>query len=73
MSKVDPTDKADECLRALELSSDPFQRAVLPALCALWIELANARPFFSEADFAELLEIIERIHTRFLARVPTVH
>jgi hypothetical protein len=73
MSKVDPMDKAAECRRALELSSDPLQRALLPTLCALWIELANARSSFSEAQFAELLEQIGRLHIALLGRSLNVH
>jgi hypothetical protein len=74
MSKIDPTDKAAECLRALELSSDPHQRALLTSLREVWIELAKSRhSFSSEADFAELLETIGKFHTALLGGLPNVH
>jgi hypothetical protein len=74
MSKIDPTDKAVECLRALELTSDPHQRALLTSLRDVWIELARSRHLFSsEADFAELLETIGRFHTALLGQIPSVH
>jgi hypothetical protein len=73
MSKIDPTDKAAECLRALELSSDPHQRALLTSLREVWIELAKSRhSFSSETDFAELLETIGKFHNALLS-LPNVH
>jgi hypothetical protein len=74
MSKVDPTDKAAECLRALELISDPRERALLNSLRDVWIELARSRhSFSSEAGFAELTEAIEKYHRALLGRIPNVH
>jgi hypothetical protein len=74
MSKIDPTDKAGECERALELTLDADRRAILTWLRALWIEVENARHFFSsEADFAEQLEKVGRLHAALLGPVPNVH
>ena len=74
MSKVEPTDKAAECLHALERISDPHQRALLTSLRDVWIELARSRYLFSsEADFAELAEAIAKYHSALLGRIPNVH
>jgi hypothetical protein len=73
MSKVDPADKAAECLRALELSSDPHRRALLISLRDGWIELARSSHLFSSGtDLAELLETIGKFHNALLS-LPNVH
>lgn len=67
-------DKVAECERAPMLVSDPLRRILLEHLRDLWIGLADAREFFSEAEFAEQLEKVGRVHAKVLgSKTGTIH
>jgi hypothetical protein len=62
MSQIDPWEKAAECARAIEATSDPEKRKVLSHLQALWTNLANEGPFLGDATLADQISMIGRIH-----------
>ena len=60
MSEIDPMNKAAECERATAVVSDPLSvNLVGKNLRDLWIELADARPLLSEADFTSAPETLK--------------
>ena len=62
MSQTDLWDKAAECTRAIEATSDPKVRELLINLRTLWINLANERAILSDAALAEHVAAVTRIH-----------
>jgi hypothetical protein len=67
MLQVDPSSKAAECDRAIELVADPERRIVLESLRSLWIALSNERSLLDEPDRAGQLSTIAQIHTELMA------
>jgi hypothetical protein len=62
MLEFDPWEKAKECVRALQISMDPHQKAVLTSLKEMWIALANEQRFVSPEHLAHEVEAIDRLH-----------
>jgi hypothetical protein len=62
MSRLDPWEKAAECARAIDATSDPEKRKFLTHLQALWTNLANEAPFLADATLADQFTAIDRIH-----------
>jgi hypothetical protein len=65
MSQVDPWEKAAECARAIEISIDPHQKAVLINLQQMWIGLGNQRDFLTQEELAREVEVIGRLQFKF--------
>jgi hypothetical protein len=61
MSQADIWNKAAECTRAIEATSDPIRREMLTHLRVLWTNLANESPFLGER-LADQIATIGRIH-----------
>jgi len=66
MLQIDPWERAAECERALQTANDPTRREILTDVRKLWMGLANARSFFTKAEFDEQVEAINRIHTELI-------
>jgi hypothetical protein len=62
MSQRDRWEKAAECARAIEATTDPARREMLTHLQMLWTNLANAGPFLGRAKLADQVAAIGRIH-----------
>jgi hypothetical protein len=62
MSQRDLWEKAAECARAIEATSDPTQREMLTHLQTLWTNLANESPFLVDAKLADKIAAISGIH-----------
>jgi hypothetical protein len=62
MSQRDLWEKAAECARAIEATTDPARREMLTHLQMLWTNLANAGPFLGRAKLADQVAAIGRIH-----------
>jgi hypothetical protein len=61
MSQAELWNKAAECTRAIEATSDPIQREMLTHLRTLWTNLANERPFPGN-KLADQISTIAGIH-----------
>jgi hypothetical protein len=61
MFQLDLWEKAAECQRALE-GAQSNQRQILTNVRDLWIRLANAKPFLTEAESDRQIQEINRIH-----------
>jgi hypothetical protein len=66
MLQIDPWERAAECERALQTANDPARREILTDVRKLWMGLANARSFFTKAEFDEQVEAINRVHTELI-------
>jgi hypothetical protein len=62
MIPIDPWERAAECERSRSTAVDPQRRAIMEKLRDLWIALANEKTLMTEADIAEEIEAISRIH-----------
>jgi hypothetical protein len=65
MSQIDPWEKAAECVRAIQISTDPHQKDVLRNLQQMWIALANQRNLLNQEERAREAEKIGRLHAIF--------
>jgi hypothetical protein len=59
---MDPWEKAAECARAIEATSDPTRREMLIHLRMLWTNLANESPFLNVENLGDQVAMIGRIH-----------
>jgi hypothetical protein len=65
MSQVDPWEKAAECARAIQCSTDPHHKAVLHNVQHMWIALGNELSLMTDEEAAREAEKIGRLHIRF--------
>lgn len=65
MSQIDPWEKAAECDRAIQISSDPVRRDVLKNLQEMWLILADKNLRLSAAERAREAKKIDRLHAMF--------
>jgi len=54
--------KAQQCAEAIDVTSDPTQRAILSHLKQLWINLANESAFLKGDELAEQIATVDLIH-----------
>jgi hypothetical protein len=66
MSQAEVWEKAAECVRAIEVTSDPEERKLLMQLESLWVQLANYIFVLGETRVAREIERIGEIHTVIL-------
>jgi hypothetical protein len=59
---IDAWERASECERAAEATSDPDQWAVLMHIRDLWIALANEATLMSAEECTKETASIERLH-----------
>jgi hypothetical protein len=71
MSKEDPWERAAECAKALQETSDPAVRQGLKVLQRLWTNLANEGPFLPEDILGDQVDAMNRVHAEFVS--PTIH
>jgi hypothetical protein len=50
VTQIDPWEKAAECVRAIQISTDPHQKDVLANLQQMWIALANQRDLLTQEE-----------------------
>jgi hypothetical protein len=62
MSQVDPWEKAAECARAIQCSTDPHQKAILHNVQHMWMALGNERNLLTAEEMASEAEKIGRLH-----------
>jgi hypothetical protein len=62
MSQKDLFEKAAECARMIEATSDPEKREILTHLQALWTDLANESQFLGGDKLADQIAGLSRIH-----------
>jgi hypothetical protein len=62
-----PWEKAADCERSLKAAIDPSRQAILGRLRDLWIALGNEQSFMTEADIAESVQSINRLHVGMIA------
>jgi hypothetical protein len=65
MSRIDLWEKAAECARAIELSINPHEKAMLSNLQQMWIALANRRKFLTEDELTREASKIGRLQEMF--------
>jgi len=65
MSQIDPWEKAAECARAIQISTDPHKKDVLTNLQQMWIALANQRHLLTQEQRAREAQKIGRLHAIF--------
>ena len=70
MSQADLWNKAAECTRAIEATSDPIQREMLTHLRTLWTNLANECPLPGN-KLADQISTIGRIHDDLMQTATT--
>jgi hypothetical protein len=70
MSQADLWNKAAECTRAIEATSDPIQREMLTHLRTLWTNLANERPLPGN-KLADQISTIGGIHDDLMQTAKT--
>jgi hypothetical protein len=63
VAQIDPWEKAAECVRAIQISTDPHRKDVLTNLQQMWITLANQRNLLTQAERAREAEKISRLHS----------
>jgi hypothetical protein len=61
--QVEPWEKAADCARAIAATKEPTKREILTNVRNLWMALAEQRSFLSDAELAEQIEVIGRIHS----------
>ena len=61
MPVIDPWDKAAECERSIQATTDPQRRATLTYLRELWVALANQMEL-GRPNWQGEAESIERLH-----------
>jgi len=73
MSQSDLWEKAAECTRAIEATSDPQTRQVLTNLLELWISLANESQITSASGshLAEQIKTASQLHAGLI--LPTIN
>jgi len=62
MSQRELWEKAAECARAIEATTDPARREMLTHLQMVWANLANASPLLGRAKLADQVAAISGIH-----------
>ena len=62
MTQEDLFERAAECARMIEATSNPANREMLTHLRSLWINLANESAILSDAELAEQITAVTRIH-----------
>lgn len=67
MCQIDPWERAAECTRAIQGTTDQQRRAALVNLRELWISLANERDVMTDEAFALEVETVGRLHIEWLA------
>ena len=65
-------DKAAECARAIEATSDPFQREMLTHLQTLWTNLANESQVVGAIQLADEIATISKFHADLVRPVDSV-
>jgi hypothetical protein len=65
MSQIDPWEKAADCNRAIQLSTDPVRKDVLRNLREMWVTLGNKRLLLTDEERAREAEKIGRLHSMF--------
>jgi hypothetical protein len=63
MSPNELSEKAAECTRAIDATSDPKMREMLVHLRTLWINLANDSHRFGADALVKQIAMVSRIHT----------
>jgi hypothetical protein len=69
MSREDLFERAAECTRMIEATSSPTNRKMLTNLRSLWINLANENAILSDAELAEQIAAVTRIHADLMRSV----
>jgi hypothetical protein len=73
MSQIDPWEKAADCNRAIQISTDPMCKDVLRNLREMWITLANKRFLLTDEERAREAEKIGRLQAIFGGAGGRVH
>jgi hypothetical protein len=60
---IDPWEKAADCERAAQATTDPRRRSILLKLESLWVTLANESAMMTPAELASEAERIGRVMT----------
>src|SRR5437660_876598 len=68
MTQEDLFERAAECARMIEATSNPATREMLTHLRSLWINLANESAILSDAELAEQSAAVTRIHADLMRR-----
>ncbi len=61
VAAIDPWEKAADCERAAQATSDPRRRSILLKLESLWVTLANESAMMTLAELASEAERIGRV------------
>jgi hypothetical protein len=62
MSQIDPWERAADCARAIQDTTDQQRSAILANLRELWLSLANERHVMTDDAFALEVETVGRLH-----------
>jgi hypothetical protein len=73
MSLVDPFEKAADCERAIQISTDPVRKDILHNLQQMWIALATERAHLTPERLAREAEVISRLHLKLTGTDRTHH
>jgi hypothetical protein len=73
MSLVDPFEKAADCARAIQISTDPLRKGVLYNLQQMWVALATERAYLTSEELAREAEKIGRLHIKLAGADQTNH
>jgi hypothetical protein len=65
VAAIDPWEKAADCERAAQATSDPRRRSILIKLESLWVTLANESAMMTPAELASEAERIGRVQADF--------
>jgi hypothetical protein len=72
MPQTDPWERAAECARAIQATSDPRMREMLTHLQELWTSLGNSGPFLTGSIFTDhMVASMNKIHAELMR--PVVH
>jgi hypothetical protein len=59
-------EKSEECVRAIEATSDPATRELLTHLKSLWMNLSNQKPILTDADMAIEISLTAGVHAEIM-------
>jgi hypothetical protein len=73
MSVVDPFEKAADCARAIQISTDPVRKDILHNLQQMWIALATEKAQMTPEQLSREAEVIGRLHLKLTGTDRTHH
>ena len=69
MQMPDPWERAADCARAAQASSDPDHRAIFKRLHGMWVALARKRNLVTAEEWTRKIAAVSRLQATLPARI----